>query len=116
MSFVNVSVETEKQVFEAGTAGGSWGFWINNIFGELVAGPKTTPNKSIIFQVKEGGFNGEQLVAFAVRLDRDGNRLGSRRFKLFILDELSTKLVVDEIEYDDSKHSNLFGSEILPIM
>jgi hypothetical protein len=120
MPFVTLGVETEKEVFNAGTKAGQWGFWVNNIFGELIAGPKTTPNKSIIFQVEREAPGDVPFVAFAVRLDREGNRLGLRRFKIFTLDSLDN-VIINEIEFFseigfvDDNHPNLFGAEILPV-
>jgi len=118
MPFVNIGVETEKQAFESGTKAGRWGFWVNNIFGELAAGPKATFNESIIFLVEKKDPNDQVFVAFAVRLDQDGNRLGPRRFKIFTFEDLNkpgVALILDEIEFTEDDHPDFFGPEILPI-
>jgi len=78
MAFVNLSVETQYQVFEAGTVAGNWKFWVVDPNGVVVAGPQQTPNDSIVFFVDDTAPTKDQVfTAYAVRVNGgDGSDLG----------------------------------------
>ena len=76
MPFVNVSVKTQKQAFDAGTVGGNWKFWVTDGVGDVIEGPQQTPNESVIFFINDDVSRDQIFTAYAIRLDGDGADLG----------------------------------------
>ena len=88
MAFVNLVVETQKAVFEAGTVAGNWKFWVIDPDGDIIAGPQETPNESIVFFVDDSSPTKDQVfTAYVVRVDADGADLGPIAESPFTLSE-----------------------------
>ena len=93
MPFVNVSVQTKKQVFETGTVGGNWLFWVTDIKGDTIEGPQQTPNTNVIFFIAESVTKDQVFTAYAQRLDEDENPIGPQAEEQFTVEGFTQVLI-----------------------